>query len=570
MTSSTGRLRAPHFPMPPVAADDFRLSGGAAAGIVLFGASLLLGSFLLERPRVLSHHEVLFAQPAKEMLHGGKWIVPTVAGVPTMHKPPGTPWLIALTMAVTGRTEGAVVRLPAVVGAIITALLVAALAARWFGKRAGLVAGLMQLTTYYGLRLGRVAEAEILLTACVCGAMGCFMLARLDSPRGRASARWLPWLFYAAAAASFLLKGLIGPVFIFSGCGLFLLVSRDWRGARFFLSPLGIAIFLAGTLGWCVAAYWQHPPFLEAQIQHHFGRLKGDLGGVKDPFFYLYSIPFVALPWTPFIIVAVVRGIRQGKYTQPFWQFAACWMLPGLVLLCLSTFKRDHYLAPLMPPLIMLGSVGVIDFSYRRKRNGPLYFPLVAAGIVLGCAAGVIAIERLQPKGVHEIAALIGLLGICMVATLCLECYRGPAAHLAATFAMVWLVALGALGLVLPYYDSYADQTEFARRANQLVPAGEPVYLVGLKENQITYYLEPHLVRVDNPHDFDARLPSTRDRAYVVAPRRVGESLSKFGRITALDRCPTVRWYLQDKGPLTLFRFNRPRTETAGVPKTVR
>lgn len=570
MALATHRLRPPHFRIQGPAAEQFRLSGKAVAGIVLYGASLLLGSLLLGNGRVLSHHEVLFAQPAKEMLATGNWIVPTIAGVPSTHKPPGTHWLIALSMALTGSTREAVVRLPAVLGGIVTALLVGALAARWLGRRAGWVAGLMQLTTYYGLRLARTAEAEILLTAAVCGAMCCFMLANVESPRGRASQRWLPWLFYLAAGVSFLFKGLVGPVFIFSGCGLFVLVSRDRRGARFLLSPVGVGIFLACTLGWSIAAYWQYPPFLDDQIQHHFGRMEGELGGAKDPFFYLYSIPFVVLPWTPLVILAVVRGIRRRQDREPLWRFLACWVLPGLVVLCISTFKRDHYLAPLMPPLTILGAGGLIAFVERPGRRSTSYLLLGAAAIVIGSAAGVIAVERLQPKGVHEIAALIGLLGAAMLVTNYLECFHGPRAHLAAMLAMVWLVAVGALSFVVPHYDSYADQTELAGRVNGLVPEGATIHLVGLKENQITYYLPEPLVRVDDPADFAARLPSGHDEVYVVAPQRVGEGLAQFGSIETLDRCPTVRWYLQERGRLTLFRFNHRETATAAAARTLR
>ena len=528
--------------------------------IAVYGASLLLGSFLLEGTRVLSHHEVLFAQPAKEMLATGNWIVPTIAGQPSMHKPPGTHWLIALTMAVTGSDGERVVRLASVAGGVVAALLIAALAARWYGNRTGLVAGLMQLTTYSGLRSARLAEAEILLTAAVCGAMCCFALANVDGPRGRMSRRWLPWLFYLAATASFFFKGLVGPVFIFGGCGLFVLLGRDWRAAKFLLNPIGILVFAACVSSWSWAAYVQHPPYLDEQIYHHFGRMQGEMGSRRDPFYYLYSIPFVMLPWTPFLVLAAFRAIRRREPAGPpsrglLSRFAACWILPGLIVLCLSAFKREHYLTPLMPPLAIFAAVATLDFIYRSGRRTALYFWTAAATFVLGSTAGVIAVELSQPRGSHQIALMIAGLGAALVTVLCLECYRGPKAHLVGMFAMVWLLAVGTLSAVLPHYDSYRDQTELARRVNRTVPAADPIYLVGAIENQIVYYLRPPVMRVDDPRELAGRLLPDRGDIYLVAPESVGDRLARLGPVEALDRCATVRWYLGEQGRLTLLRL---------------
>src|SRR5262245_33017770 len=150
-----------------------RLRWTAAAVIVAFGASLLLMN-LGGRNRSVTYHEALFAEPAKEMLASGNWILPTFAGVASTHKPPGGHWMIALMMALTGSAAEGVIRIPAALAGVATALVVAALAARWFGSRVGLVAGLMQVTTCYVLQLGRLAECDMLLTLAVTGAMGAF------------------------------------------------------------------------------------------------------------------------------------------------------------------------------------------------------------------------------------------------------------------------------------------------------------------------------------------------------------------------------------------------------------
>jgi len=582
----------------------YALSRGAAAIIVLYGASLLGTGFALHPQRALTHHEVMFAQPAREMLATGDWLVPRNVGVPCTHKPPGLHWLLALAMAAARSDHEVVVRLPTALAGVATAVLVAWVAARFFGCRVGLAAGLMQLTTYYALRLSRVAEADALLTALVCAAMACFVAGAVESPRGRSRARWLPWSFYFLVGLSFLVKGLVGPVFVFGACGLYaawgMVRERDGRPLRFLASPIGVSLFLLPVLGWAFPAFLRCPTYLDAQVLHHFGRMRGEQGGARDPFFYFYSMPLVLLPWTPFVVGGAIVGIRRAAAFAPrspcaaasqkqcpvgdlgtacpeqrhaapssaFWRLVVCWIVPGLAVLCLSVFKRDHYLAPLMPPLSIVGAMGLVAMAYRRGHRGPLDFALGAAGIVLGCAAGAAAVLVLTPPGHVELTALIGLLAIGLLTTLCLEHLHSPAAHLAGTFATAWLVAAGVLGFVMPHHDSYREERLFARRVNRRVPGGEPLYLVQLGENQVHYYLEPPLVRVDDPRRLATRLAPNRREVYLLAGERTGRAQARLGTPELLDQCPNRRWYLADRGRLTLFRLDRG--PAVAVPRQTR
>src|SRR5262245_19683331 len=104
---------APHLEHRPFlagSADQFRLTWAAVALIAAFGASLLMFN-LGGQTRVLTYHEVLFAQPAKEMVASGNWALPKFNGLPSTHKPPGAHWAIALVMILTGSEAEALVRL---------------------------------------------------------------------------------------------------------------------------------------------------------------------------------------------------------------------------------------------------------------------------------------------------------------------------------------------------------------------------------------------------------------------------------------------------------------------------
>ena len=114
-----------------------------------------------------------------------------------------------------------------------------------------------------------------------------------------------------------LAKGLVGPAFIFGGCGLWLLVNRDWRGLRFFLSPIGILILLGSVLPWIVLIRIRCPEMFDSLVFHHFGRFQGQFGTHAERFGYFYLVPMLMLPWVPFCSwpLAAVRCERVNSAT---------------------------------------------------------------------------------------------------------------------------------------------------------------------------------------------------------------------------------------------------------------
>ncbi len=543
--------------------DDLRLPASYAVLIALFGATMLL--IHLGNARVLTYHEITYAQPAKEMLSDGNWIVPTLAGDFVMHRePPATAWAIAAAMAMFGTESEWVARLPSVLAAVITALVVAVLAARWFGKRMGLVAGLLQLTTYYTLLQARLAEADIFLCAAVSVAMGAFALGNVDGPAGRVEGQWTAWLFYAATGMAFLVKAMVGPVFIFGGCVTYFVASQDLRGLRFFFNPVGLVIFGLLVVPWFVAAYAIYPPILDNMLLSHFGRFQGEMGQHEPFYAYLYLVPMMLLPWTPFFLLAVFRGIRGGQLAAPIWRFLACWIVPGLCLLCLSSFKAKHYTVPLLPPLTILAAAGLLGHLASRYRSRRPMHGWLALLTVVGCSAGAVVVHLTQPKGAAGIMILIGLLCLGLLLMTYLEARRKQNGELAAMFGTAWVLIVGVQTLVMPHHDSYRPQTELARRINDVVPADTTLYMLNLPDNQITFYLKPRLRRIDDFRRFPSELGNDPSgELYVLAPRFVVEGLADLGSVDVLDQASKLSRYMTAEDRVTLVRLTRPAAATA-------
>lgn len=101
------------------------------------------------------------AIPAWEMLATGNWLTPRLFEQVYLRKPPGIAWAIAASSAVFGQTEFAA-RFVSVVASTVMALVAMLFAARWFGRRWALAAGLAQGLLPVAWVVGRTAEIEAL------------------------------------------------------------------------------------------------------------------------------------------------------------------------------------------------------------------------------------------------------------------------------------------------------------------------------------------------------------------------------------------------------------------------
>lgn len=417
--------------------------------IVLYGAVLLgigLGS------RTLTQHEVFAAYPAKEMLHYGHWIVQMFAGMPRTAKPPTTGWFIAACMKITGSDAEWVARIPSVWAGIITALLIASFAGRFFGNAIGLVTGLIQLTCFYTIMQARLAEADMLVCAAVAASFVCFGMGVLHGRGASATMRWgLAIGFYFFAGLAFLLKA-VPIIFILLGVLTYAIVRRERHIFLFLLNPIGLIVLVGMIVGWPLAAYLHYPPIIESWKFELFGTASGKLG--RDPIYtYLLSIPSVLMPWTPLILIGGWTWHKGLVRNRPLAQFLLSWFLPGVIFLHFSAFKHKHYPIPMLPPLSIIGAIGL--FSLFRALKVPRPNPLLIT-----------------------------------------------------IFTVILLIVGIVDGYVIPHrFDDYRPQKELALAANQLVPPSATIYIIDPEpkvEPQIAYYLRPRIWRYPTPSSFIA------------------------------------------------------------------
>lgn len=540
---------------PVASLDDYRLGPLFLLLIVTFGLALLLPG-LGGGTRVLTYHEVLFAKPAKEMLTTGDWIVPRFQGLAWEHKPPGNVWLLALSMLIFGSDAEWVVRLSAVLSSILAAGCAASIAARWFGRLPGVTAGLMTLTSYYTLQLGRLGEADMPLVASVAVAMTLFCRSVVDSPLGRDRRWWLPPLFYLVLAGSALVK-VIGAVLVPGACGLYMMLRRDRQALRFLLNPLGLLVFATGLVAWPVAAYVLWPGVVELWETHLLGRYTGKLGSPNPWYFYLYILPLIALPWTPWAALAGYRAGRSGEYPRPLALLLCCWLLFGLAFLSISQWRWAHYAAPLVPPITIAAAIGLVKELEERHRSGnPATWRYLTAWLAL--IVGAVVLLMGDKPWRFSAVAVLGVVAAGLGLAYHFERQLKSKAVLAALFATAWLAIVVELTTIMPHFDSYRTYTELAKRINARLASGEVLHMVALPQWQITYYLDT----VTRPSRSVAQLAgrlstSSVDTVHILTRRAEIPVLVSLGSVEELDTNEPPRPRQPKTEQLVLLRLTR-------------
>jgi 4-amino-4-deoxy-L-arabinose transferase-like glycosyltransferase len=530
-----------------------------AAVLVLYGTSLL--TVRLGSNRVLTYHEVVFAQPAKEMLASGDWLIPTMGGQVFPDKPPLMHWAVAASMFLFQSEAEWAVRLPSVISAMAIALVIAVMAARWNSPRVGLFAGLVQITCYYVLMQARLAEADMLLCLNVCAAMACFVAGSVASRPSPNVARWHRRGFFVFAALAFMTKGPIGLAFVFGGVGGYLLLSRSKESFRFIFDPVGWSLFLAGVMIWPLSAYVARPEIWEGWVLHNWDRFRGTMGPSRPPWFYAYIVPLLLLPWTPFVVIGVADKPSMGGLIgdrKKFIMFLASWFVVGFAVISLSAWKHKHYAIPILPPLSIYAGIGlercIFGSWFPRVRVRTIATLCLWAGLGTVFVVGMLRPELTILAGFATFTVIVG-------ATLAAVLITGGRIGVATgvVFAAIWIVAALVLSAAMPFFDSYRDQTEFARRVNEVVPSDVPVLLVGVGENQITYYVRPPWQRIDDAARFLRRRDHDRREAFVLGPQRILDAVISREDFVVLDRCDSLRKHMTDSDRLVLIQLTGRR-----------
>jgi 4-amino-4-deoxy-L-arabinose transferase-like glycosyltransferase len=348
-------------------------AGARRALAVLALASLTLGVGLGSSSR-LTYHEAFVAQAAREMIASGDVVIPTIGGRPWLEKPPLAFWLAALAGKATGGVSEAAARAPSALAAVLLALAVAALAARRFGSSAGLLAGLIQITTAWTVLRGRLAEVDVTLACLVAWSVVAFDHLRSTGEENEAesSMRWR-WAFFGLLGLTALAKGVgFGAVLVLAVAALVIAWDRDLAAFRRLRWARGWALAAVLGLTWPLLATLRQPSAVGLWFLHVSDRLAAEpkVFTSQSWWQYVLTVATMLLPWLPLAFGGAWRSLpraclRGGRYGGDRLLWA--WTVAPLALLSLATVKNAHYAIHALPPCSVWAALGLLKLGARLQ-----------------------------------------------------------------------------------------------------------------------------------------------------------------------------------------------------------
>jgi 4-amino-4-deoxy-L-arabinose transferase-like glycosyltransferase len=319
-------------------------------------AALLCAAWIL--PGLFAHDpwkpdEALAFGVVYELLQGGSWVVPSLAGEPFVEKPP----LYYLTAAAVAKLFSWALplhdaaRLATGLWMAVVFGFIAVTGRALYGVRYGAISALLLLGCFgFVIRAHQLIPDVALLAGFAMAYYG--FAAALQRPL------WGGLWIGTGIGVGFMANGLLAPMVLGVAALLLPALCRDWRTPGY-VATLGVAVLAAAPwlAIWPWLLYQRSPVLFEAwlwteSIGHYFGPARGVRAGVL---YYLKILPWYAFPvwllalWT--VWGARARGLMRPAIVLPLTGFALTFAaLSG------SSEARELYALPLLLPLALLAA----------------------------------------------------------------------------------------------------------------------------------------------------------------------------------------------------------------------
>lgn len=420
--------------------------------------------------------ESLRAIVAAEMLRSGDWLVPTLYGEPLLTKPPGMYIAIVLCSLPLGEVTEWSARLPSALAATATVFLVYWYFGRQLGGRGGFVAALILPVSPLWLEKATSGDIDMLLVFWTTAAILCLLRA-LEGEWGSGRVGW--WILSLVCVAGGFLTKWTTPAFFYATA----LPLLWWRGQLRLLWSrqhlLGVMIagavclswlaVVVDRVGWTVFAATLEQEALQRLLPTYWGRPYPWLETLLHP----AKLLLTGLPFSVLALVTLWPGFYRlwDERGRHLLQALHCWAWPNMLLWSLPTEHKPRFSFPLFPALSGLAAMVLVAWL-----AGKLHWPR----------------SRLRP--VHLLAAVVSL----------------------------WLI----LKLAHVHFDVERDSDLRQTRTKgqqlaALVPVGELLYLLGIKDEGLLFYFG----RAARSLDSAGQLPDADPGVYCLVSESKAQSL---------------------------------------------
>ena len=451
--------------------------GRALAALLLLALAMLTAGLGLRD--AWPADEPRFALVAQEMVASGDWLFPTVGGDLYPDKPPLFFWVVAGLHA-AGLPLNIALLLPALGAALLVLILVYDLARRLWSPRAGLLAAALLTFSVQFLLQGRSGQIDGFLLGLTTLSLYGLLRHLLLGPA------WGWWqLGWAAAGLGVITKG-VGF--------LPLLVLLPWialhRGtvsgsrAQWSSGPVAMLAVIAAWLVpmlWVAAgdpalgAYREEILFRQTAVRyaepwiHH-----------RPPWYFLVEV--VPLLWLPVVLLVpwlVPRWRDAWRARDLRVLLPLAWVLLVLVFFSASPGKRDVYILPALPALVLAAAPWLDMLRGRRGVQRVLRAALAVLALVCIGLAGTGRLDALVARYGFDPRAWLAILAVTAGAA---AMWGGGRRAPAAWALVVFMTVMGWGWSLMPRIDPLRSAAPFMAEVAAHVPAGGQLGLVGWKE----------------------------------------------------------------------------------------
>jgi 4-amino-4-deoxy-L-arabinose transferase-like glycosyltransferase len=458
---------------------------GVIAGLLVLSA---IGASWNLPARSLDDHECFVTVTAREMLANGNWVMPTYNGQPRLQKTPLSYWLVAGLAKITGRVDELTARLPSAIFAVLSVAAMIYFVAQFLSFRTALTCAAIWATSLGYIRYAHNARPDMALTFFVMVCYLSFYTALIAQSRKRQVIYMV--IFWVCFGLANLAKGPVPIPLVLVPLFFYITIFRQWRELPKMLPVTGILIFLAIMLPWpVIIAYkvnWDVVIWKREFIDRFFGEYaKGDY-----PVYYYFLIMFkYIVPWAAFLPVALIAPFYRAwgskkRIMQFFWMI----FVVDFAFLTLSGGKRQQYIMPIMPAIIILTGILLEDMVFVRRaftNRFAVNFLRVHIVVIVVAAAVVpviifIAGARwyIYANNPQLLAAAITLSAAAVILTVVIAVLfvlKKPALGITAIFLAIIICAAISYSKISPLLDPNRYMRDFSLKVAGIVPQSDKI-----------------------------------------------------------------------------------------------
>jgi 4-amino-4-deoxy-L-arabinose transferase-like glycosyltransferase len=452
---------------------------------VLFLAALIAAVPAGRRP-FWSSDEARVALLAQDVLDRGHWLVAEIRGQHYVNKPQLFFWSVGLAARSWGRVTELSASIPPVLASVFAVAGVVATGRLLWGPQAGLLAGLIMMTTPMHFEMSHQVLPDVMLNAFLVWALYWFVRAQ------RAGWSLRPLLaFDACLAAALLCKGpqALGAV----AAAAVAVAMTDGPAMLRRLRPLlGLTLVLG-----VAAIVWLIPYQIVSQAAFEHRVLKGHyvtwylVGPAATRLAGLVEPVVMFLPWTLFLAAA------------PWWWRASpdpsrkrlvMWTATLWLLFALSANYRSRYMLPVLPGLALVTAefltAPLSGFARRARDVATMACIVFVAGAALASLFPLARFADLEARPYVPDSAWERTLIMALAAVTCAALVRGRRREVSvsgpATLGLALVGILIAVGVAYPArYASAFDVRQLTAAAAASVPPEGRV--IGYPDLKLSY-----------------------------------------------------------------------------------